>query len=121
MITALSGLTDAQELVIATRPARAAFKLMPASGLPNLIQDVNMARTAPVVATRWVLTKIMAMSLLAAVVDPGLKPNQPNQRINTPRAASGMFMYIIISYITNMYLYIHKRSKLYFLFLPGFR
>ena len=27
---------------------------------------------------------------MTAVVDPGLKPNQPNQRINTPRPAMGI-------------------------------
>ena len=48
-----------------------------------------MARTEPAAAARLVLTKIMAMSLLAAVVEPGLNPNQPSQRINTPRAARG--------------------------------
>ena len=63
---------------------------MPTSGFPNFIHDVSMARTAPAAAARLVLTKIMAISLFAAVVEPGLKPNQPSQRMNTPRAASGM-------------------------------
>ena len=90
MMTALSGVTEAQGAVMATSPAKAPFKLMPISGLPNLIQEVTMARTAPAAAARLVLTKIIAMSLLAAVVDPGLNPNHPSQRIKTPRATSGM-------------------------------
>jgi len=63
---------------------------MPASGFPNFTQAVNMAKTAPAAAARLVLTKIMAISVLAAVVEPGLKPNHPNQRIKTPKAARGM-------------------------------
>ena len=66
------------------------MRLIPTSGFPNLNQEVPMASTAPAAAARFVLTKIMAMSVLAAVVEPGLKPNQPSQRMNTPRAARGM-------------------------------
>ena len=32
---------------------------------------------------------IMAISVFAAVVEPGLNPNQPSQRMKTPRAARG--------------------------------
>ena len=48
-----------------------------------------MARIAPAAAAKLVLTKIRTISLEAAVVEPGLKPNHPNQRMNTPRAAKG--------------------------------
>jgi len=89
IMIALKGVTVAQGLVMATRPARAPFRLMPASGFLNLIQAVTIARITPAAAARLVFTKIKAMSLLAAVVEPGLKPNQPSHRINTPRAASG--------------------------------
>jgi len=41
-------------------------------------------------AARLLLTKIMVMSLLATVVDPGLEPNQPNQRMKTSSASRGM-------------------------------
>ena len=57
IITALSGVTDAQGLVMATRPARAPFKLMLISGLPNLIQEVTIARTAPAAAARFGVDK----------------------------------------------------------------
>ncbi len=90
IMTALSGVTVAQGLVMATSPARAPFKLMPTSGLPNRIHEVIMARTAPDAAARLVLTNIIAISLLAAVVDPGLNPNQPSHKIKTPSAASGI-------------------------------
>ncbi len=90
MMMALPGVTLAHRLVMATSPARAPLRLMPISGLPNLIQEANMARMQPAAAARLVLTKIMAMSLLAAVVEPGLNPNQPSHRMKTPRAASGM-------------------------------
>ena len=84
------GDTLAQPAVMPTRPARAPFKLMPTSGFPNLIHEINMAKIAPAAAARLVLTKIMAILLSAVVVEPGLKPNQPSQRINTPRAARGI-------------------------------
>ena len=90
IITELKGVTDAHGLVMATRPAKAPFKLMPASGFPNFIQAVTMAKIAPAAAARLVLTKIIAISLLAAVVEPGLKPNHPTQRMKTPKAAKGM-------------------------------
>ena len=90
IITALNGETVAQGLVMATSPAKAPFRLIPASGFPNIIQEVNIASTAAVAADRFVLTNINAMSFEAAVVEPGLKPNHPSQRINTPSAAKGM-------------------------------
>ena len=49
-----------------------------------------MAIHAPAAAAKLVLTKIRAMDLSAVVVEPGLNPNQPSHRMNTPRAASGM-------------------------------
>ena len=87
IITELRGETEAQGLVMATNPAKAPLRLILISGFPNLIQDVIMARTAPVAAARFVFTKIMAISLLAAVVEPGLKPNHPSQSMKTPKAA----------------------------------
>src|SRR6056297_513799 len=87
---ALEGDTLAQPAVIPTRPANAPFKLIPTSGFLNLIQEVAMANTAPVAAARLMVTKIMAMEVSAVVVEPGLNPNHPSHRINTPRAANGM-------------------------------
>src|SRR3989339_1080208 len=90
IIIELVGVTLAHPAVIPTSPARAPFKLMPTSGLPNLNHDTIMATMDPAAAARFVLTKIMAVSLLAAVVEPGLNPNQPSQRIKTPMAAKGI-------------------------------
>ena len=74
MTTALKGVTLLQGAVMATSPARAPLRLMEMSGLPNLSQEVIMARTHPAAAARLVFTKIQEMSLMAAVVDPGVEP-----------------------------------------------
>ena len=89
IITELRGVTVAQGAVMATKPARAPFRLMLISGFLNFIQEVIMARMAPAAAAMLVLTKIKAISLEAAVVEPGLNPNQPSQSIKTPKAARG--------------------------------
>ncbi len=89
MTMELVGLTLAQPAVMPTRPARAPFRLMPISGFLKITQEVSMPATQPAQAARLVLTKIMAISVLPAVVEPGLKPNQPSQRMNTPTAAMG--------------------------------
>ncbi len=66
--------------MMGTRPAKASSRLMPASGFPNLNQAVNMASTAPV--ARLVLTKIMAMPLLAAYVfDKHPPPVRPRLKL----------------------------------------
>src|SRR5215472_1430603 len=52
---------------------------------------VTRAVTAPAAAARLVVTTMSAKwRLVAFNVEPGLKPNQPNQRISTPSIASGM-------------------------------
>src|SRR5690606_35984237 len=44
--------------------------------------------TAPAHAASWVLRFIRPILSSAAVVEPPLKPNQPNQRIKPPSATS---------------------------------
>ena len=88
---AAAGLTTAQGAVIETRPASAPFMVKNRSGFPNRIQEMKVVVTAAAAAARFVL---MAMSEMAspsptARLEPGLKPNQPNQRMNTPSEASG--------------------------------
>src|SRR3989304_4167880 len=93
IIAAPSGETAAQPAVIATSPASAPFKDNPKLGLLNLAQATNMAPTAPAAAARLVVTKTCAIARAlpvpeAANCEPGLNPNQPNQRINTPNVPS---------------------------------
>ncbi len=109
IIIELNGETFAQPAVIATRPARAPFKLIPASGFPNFAQETNIAKTAPVAAARFVFTKIMAISLFAAVVEPGLNPNHPNHKINIPRAAIGILC-PRIGFIPPFFRYLPRRG-----------
>ena len=70
---------------MATRPARAPFKLMPTSGFPILIQLVIMAKIARVAAARLVFTKIMAMSSLLVM---GVGSSSPAQARVRPKAAN---------------------------------
>jgi len=51
-----------------------------------------MAVMAPAAAARVVVTAMMAMEVSPTVVEPGLKPYQPNQSRKTPRAARGNIM-----------------------------
>jgi hypothetical protein len=85
------GLTTSHPAVMATRPAKAPFKESPNDGLLYRIQDIIMAVTVPAAAERFVVTNIeataeMLSNPLAANCEPGLKPNHPNHRMNTPRA-----------------------------------
>ena len=59
----------------------------------NFTQEVIIAAKAPAAADRLVVTAMyvkLAPSGLISVVLPALKPNQPSQRMNTPKAAIGM-------------------------------
>ena len=50
-----------------------------------------IAPSTPAAAARFVVTAMSAKRApTAPSVEPGLKPNQPNHRISTPRIASGM-------------------------------
>ena len=88
---ACPGSTNAHGAVIATRPARAPFIPMVRSGLPATIHTVAVAAIAPAAAARLVLMATRAMSEPSPTprVEPGLKPNQPNQSRNIPSEARG--------------------------------
>ncbi len=73
--------------VMATRPARAPLSAIVASHFLNMTLAVKIAAIEPAAAAVFVVTVIKAMLVAsAAIVLPGLKPNQPSQRINTPSA-----------------------------------
>ena len=73
---------------MATRPARAPFKVMDASGFLYLIQTNIIAESEPAAAAMAVFTAMVDMAGLEAdSVLPGLKPNHPNHSIKTPSAA----------------------------------
>lgn len=87
MINAPRASTEAQGAVIATRPARDAFRHIPTSGLPSLIQVKIIQETvAAPVAT--VVVRNTEPKLSIEVQAAPLKPYQPNQRMNTPSAPS---------------------------------
>ena len=82
--------------VIATRPAKAPFKVIVKSALPNQSLAKTSAAITPPAAAAFVFTKTIAtasaLSLLAiARTDPPLNPNQPSHRINVPNVAKGRF------------------------------
>ena len=75
----------------ATRPARVPFSIMLRSGLPRAIQAVAVAVRHPAAAAMLVLSATAVMpATSAAMVLPGLKPNQPSQRMSVPRVAKPM-------------------------------
>src|SRR4028118_1803821 len=51
---------------------------------------MNMAPRTPAAAASVVVRAMSATWVLAAIVDPGLKPYQPTPQIRTPRTASGI-------------------------------
>ena len=74
--------------VMATRPAREALRHMDTSGLPFLHQVRAMHTTVAMAGARVVVAKILASSSMEPAAAP-LKPYQPNQRMNTPKAPRG--------------------------------
>jgi hypothetical protein len=92
-MTAPSGDTRSQPAVMATKPAKIPLRVSENEGLPYLIQDVNIVAIPPAAAARLVVRNTCDIATLftspdAASCEPGLKPNQPNQRMNTPRDAA---------------------------------
>ena len=73
-----------------TSPARTPLKVMEGSGLPNFAHMVSMAARPPAQAERQVFAAMNPMLPSGAVVEPQLKPNHANHRMNTPRPAMGM-------------------------------
>ena len=83
--------TKAHGAVIATRPARPPLSVMLRSGLPPMNQIVMSALIDAAAAAVLVVTAIWPIEAQsAAIVEPGLNPNQPNQRTNTPIVAEVM-------------------------------
>ena len=87
------GDTRSHPAVTPTSPARIPLSVRESDGLPYLIQLTIKARNPPVQAARLVVRNTCEMAVwspypAAASCEPGLKPNHPNQRMNTPRQAS---------------------------------
>src|SRR5262245_50076866 len=77
--------TKAQGAVIATRPARQPLTDIPRSGLPSHIQFSAVAESKAVNAAVFVVMKMCAIAFgSAAIVEPGLNPNQPSHRTKQP-------------------------------------
>ena len=82
---------NAQPAVIPTRPPSAPLIVMPISGLPSRIQASAVAASAPAAAEMFVVTTMCEMETgSAAIVEPGLKPNQPSHRMSAPVIADVM-------------------------------
>src|SRR5687768_17399962 len=80
--------TNAQGAVIATRPASTPLIDMLRSGLPSQSQLTVVADRSPMNAAVLVVIKMCAIALgSAAIVDPGLKPNQPSHSTRHPMNA----------------------------------
>ena len=61
------------------------------SGLPSWTHATTVAMSAPAAAAMLVLRAISAIAPgSAAIVEPGLNPNQPSQRMNVPMVARPM-------------------------------
>src|SRR4029077_39903 len=77
--------TKAHGAVIATRPASMPLQAIDTSGLPNMKYQKVSADAAPATAARFVLIAMTEMRRsVAPRVEPGLKPIQPNSRMNVP-------------------------------------
>jgi hypothetical protein len=91
---AAHGETNAQAAVIATSAAIAPFSIIERSGFLITSQEVRTAPRTPAAAARFVFRATYAKkptppkSTLS--VEPGLKPNQPNQRMITPSVVNAM-------------------------------
>ena len=79
--------TEAQPAVIPTKPASDAFKHIPTSGFPSLIQVNNIQTTVAVAGAIVVFIKIDA-KLSTLVAAAPLNPYHPNQSMKQPSAPS---------------------------------
>src|ERR1700691_4826405 len=85
MTTEELGDTKAHGAVIATKPANIPLHAMVTSGFPNMKYQTSSAVADPATAARFVLIAITEMRRsVAPRVEPGLKPIQPNSRMNVP-------------------------------------
>ena len=91
---AAHGATKAQAAVIATSAAIAPFSIIERSGFLTTIHDVTTAPSTPAAAARFVFSATYAKKPTppksTESVEPGLKPNQPNQRMITPSVVNAM-------------------------------
>src|SRR3954447_14846151 len=88
---AAQGATNPDAAVIATSPPSAPFSIIEMSGLPSLAHATSTPATAPLAAAMCVVAATYAKNptppRFTDRVEPGLKPNQPNQRISVPSTA----------------------------------
>ena len=90
--TAPTGDTRSQPAVMPTSPANTPLRVSDNDGFLYFIQATIREKNPPAQAARLVVRNTCEIarrlpSPAAASCDPGLKPNQPNQRIKTPRQA----------------------------------
>src|SRR5579862_1157663 len=92
IMQALNEPTNAQEPVMATRPASMPPHIIDVSGLlPRIFQIHIVAAMAPVAEESIVLTALTAFRrFVPARLEPALKPNQPKARTNVPRTHIAM-------------------------------
>src|ERR1051326_2760465 len=92
MMAAPPALTNAQGAVIATRPASMPLHIMDGSGFLVRNHHIHsVAANAPVAEASIVLTATTPMRRsVAARLEPGLNPNQPNARMNVPTMHIGI-------------------------------
>ena len=90
MNAAPAGLTTSQPAVIPTSPASAPLSVIDTSGFLYLIHVKIMVVTLAAAALRLVFINIFPASAMLSpsmlAVEQPLKPNQQNQRMNTPSA-----------------------------------
>src|SRR3954451_10195269 len=88
---AAHGATNPEAAVIATSAPSAPFSIIEMSGLPIFTQATQMPVIAPADAAMLVVVATYAKKpkppKSTDSVEPGLKPNQPNQRISVPSTA----------------------------------
>ena len=87
------GDTRSQPAVMPTRPASTPLSVSERDGFLYLNQATSNENIPPAQAARLVVRKTWEIAVRlpspdAANCEPGLKPNQPNQRMKTPRLAS---------------------------------
>ena len=84
MITASRVDTAPTGAVIDTSPARRPLAAIDTSGFPSVAQLTTMATIAPAQPATSVFTASCGTNASAASSEPGLKPNQPMNRISAP-------------------------------------
>src|ERR1700688_557921 len=97
MISAGIGLTNPEAGVIATSPATAPEMPPSILGLAPFIHSAPIHPSAAAAAAKWVATKALEASPLAAVALPALKPNQPTHNKQAPTTLSVMLCGFIAS------------------------